>query len=213
MARKGQTMEEKVMTTREKILFTSLRLFSQKGYDGVSMREIAAEVGIKGASIYSHFKGKQNILEAIFEEMTKRSQQIASHMEIPEFPEKEAAVFFEKAGEELLLQMTEGLFHIYATDEFVVMFRKLLISEQHKNAMAAKFLREYYLEAPIKYQTELFSNMQKLGAFKGYEPEIMALHFYSPVYYTLCDYDLGAPYEECDKRLKAHVTNFCKIYQ
>lgn len=49
---------EKEMTTKEKIVYQSLGLFSQKGYDGVSMRENAAAVGIKGASLYNHFSGK-----------------------------------------------------------------------------------------------------------------------------------------------------------
>lgn len=206
-------MEEEKLTTKEKILYTSLRLFSNKGYDGVSMREIAAEVGIKGASIYSHYSGKQNIMEAIFEEMTRRSQQTADYMRIPELPEKEAADFFREAGKDIILQMTEGLFHFYATDEFVVMFRKLLTAEQYKNDVAAKYMKQYYLEAPVKYQTELFANMKKLGSFENYDPEMMALHFYSPVYYTICDFDLGADYDECEQRLKKHVVNFCEIYQ
>ena len=52
---------EKLNSTKERIIFESLNLFSQKGYDGVSMRDIAAAVGIKGASIYNHFKGKEEI--------------------------------------------------------------------------------------------------------------------------------------------------------
>ena len=43
--------------TKQKIIEESLKLFSEKGYEGVSMREIASAVGIKGASIYNHFKG------------------------------------------------------------------------------------------------------------------------------------------------------------
>ena len=54
------------MTTKKRIIIESLRLFASKGYDGVSMREIAAAVGIKGASIYNHFKGKEDIFLAIF---------------------------------------------------------------------------------------------------------------------------------------------------
>ena len=45
-------------TTKERIIYESLRLFSEKGYDGVSMREIAAAVEIKAASLYAHFDGK-----------------------------------------------------------------------------------------------------------------------------------------------------------
>ena len=44
-------------TTKERIIYESLRLFSEKGYDGVSMREIAAAVEIKAASLYAHFDG------------------------------------------------------------------------------------------------------------------------------------------------------------
>ena len=40
--------------TKETILFESLKLFADKGYDGVTVRDIAAEVGIKQSSLYKH---------------------------------------------------------------------------------------------------------------------------------------------------------------
>ena len=40
--------------TKEIILFESLKLFADKGYDGVTVRDIAAEVGIKQSSLYKH---------------------------------------------------------------------------------------------------------------------------------------------------------------
>ena len=48
------------MTTKEKIVETALELFSQRGYGGVSIRDIAREVGIRESSIYNHFPGKQD---------------------------------------------------------------------------------------------------------------------------------------------------------
>ena len=63
---------EATATTREKIIYHALKLFAAKGYSGVSMREIAAAVGIQGASLYNHFKGKEDIFNAIFAEMTKQ---------------------------------------------------------------------------------------------------------------------------------------------
>ena len=44
------------MTTKEKITETALDLFSQRGYDGVSVRDIARAVGIRESSIYNHFQ-------------------------------------------------------------------------------------------------------------------------------------------------------------
>ena len=57
------------MTTKELILSKSLQLFSQRGYEGVSMRDIAAEVGIKAASIYNHFSSKEEIFNHLLNEM------------------------------------------------------------------------------------------------------------------------------------------------
>ena len=54
-------------TTKEKIFDVSLDLFSQKGFDAVSVREIAREVGIRESSIYNHYKSKEAILDAIME--------------------------------------------------------------------------------------------------------------------------------------------------
>ena len=53
-------------TTKEKILFTSIKLFSQRGYKEVSVRDISKAVGIKAASIYNHFRSKSAILDAIY---------------------------------------------------------------------------------------------------------------------------------------------------
>jgi len=40
-----------------------------KGYEGASMSDIAAAAGLRKASLYAHFKGKESIFEAIFEDI------------------------------------------------------------------------------------------------------------------------------------------------
>jgi AcrR family transcriptional regulator len=57
----------KASSTKGKIRDAAIRLFSQNGYDAVSMRDIAAEVGIKAASIYNHFPSKRDILKSMYE--------------------------------------------------------------------------------------------------------------------------------------------------
>jgi AcrR family transcriptional regulator len=52
--------------TKEKIMNAAIKLFSDNGYDKVSMRDIAGEVGIKAASIYNHFPSKEDILKSIY---------------------------------------------------------------------------------------------------------------------------------------------------
>lgn len=207
MARKEETLE-KVISTKEKILITSLKLFSEKGFDGVNMREIASAVGIKGASIYTHYKGKQDIFEAIFEDMKSRYDKIASELFIPAAPNEDMVNMFANIDLNMLINMTEQLFALYAKDEFMVLTRKLLKSEQNHNELAAKYLREYYIEAPVNFQTQLFMMLQGAGVFEGRDPRTLAISFYSPIYYELSAFDLGKPYDECLSDLKKHVKNF-----
>jgi len=50
---------------KEEILKTAAALFREKGYNAVTMRDLAAELGIKAASLYNHISSKQEILQAI----------------------------------------------------------------------------------------------------------------------------------------------------
>ncbi|GAA4916754.1 TetR family transcriptional regulator [Actinomycetospora succinea] len=52
-------------TTREAVLAAARRLFTDRGYDGTSMRDIAAEVGLTTAALYYHFPAKDAILAAL----------------------------------------------------------------------------------------------------------------------------------------------------
>lgn len=52
---------------KKEILERSLILFATQGYFGTSMDDIAKAVGIKKASLYSHFPGKESIFTAVFD--------------------------------------------------------------------------------------------------------------------------------------------------
>jgi AcrR family transcriptional regulator len=70
-------------STRERILDVALDLFTEKGFDGTSLREIAERLGVTKAALYYHFASKDDIL-------------LALHMRLHEF------------GKGALMQMTEG---------------------------------------------------------------------------------------------------------
>jgi AcrR family transcriptional regulator len=53
--------------TRLRILAVSVELFSDRGYAGTSVRDIAEAMGMTKASLYYHFRSKEEILEAVTE--------------------------------------------------------------------------------------------------------------------------------------------------
>ena len=54
--------------TREGILEAAARIFGEKGYHGTSMHDIADSVHLRKASLYHHFKSKQEILIALLDQ-------------------------------------------------------------------------------------------------------------------------------------------------
>jgi len=52
-------------STRERILDVALDLFTEQGFDGTSMREIAEQLHISKPAIYYHFASKEEILMAL----------------------------------------------------------------------------------------------------------------------------------------------------
>lgn len=58
-------MSKTTLTRKQEICITAARLFKQKGYSAVTMRDIAAKVGIKAASLYNHISSKEEILNEV----------------------------------------------------------------------------------------------------------------------------------------------------
>ena len=70
MATRGPTVPRRPSgaDTRKRAQEVALRLFTQQGYDGTTLRDIADELGINKASLYYHFDGKEAILQSLFEQ-------------------------------------------------------------------------------------------------------------------------------------------------
>ncbi len=55
--------------TKQEILNRALELFTEKGYEGTGMDDIAKAVGIRKASLYYHYDGKESIFLAVFNDI------------------------------------------------------------------------------------------------------------------------------------------------
>lgn len=57
--------------TRQRLLQEALRLFAEKGYDAVGIREVAAAAETNVASIAFHFSGKEGLYGAVIEHVAE----------------------------------------------------------------------------------------------------------------------------------------------
>lgn len=141
--------------TKEAILYEALKLFSDKGYDGVSVRDIAGQVGIKQSSLYKHYTSKQDIFDSLVKTMQTRfmDSEICS---LPCGELKEIAREYATVGNEILKKISAEIFHFYLKDPYASQYRKLLSIEKYKNKEIERIYREVYIDSAISYQTDSF---------------------------------------------------------
>lgn len=123
--------------TKDKIFDTALDLFSKKGYDSVSVRTIASEVGIKESSIYNHYSNKKDILMSIlnyFEEYFKGNplddESIRKLLEEnpEEFYHHGSEMFKQQIFEEKILKIMKLIFvQMYQIDEVKEFFLREIL--------------------------------------------------------------------------------------
>ncbi len=87
-------------------------MFSIKGYDAVTIREIASEVGIKESSIYNHFKNKQDILNKIIEETLKRYYSTLENVQVPESEDENVSELYDNITDDTFLDICTKIFFI-----------------------------------------------------------------------------------------------------
>ena len=190
-------MEEKVLSTKEKILVESMKLFSVQGFEAVSVRAIAAAVGVRDSALYKHFPSKQAIFDAIVENSKERfwEQYKKMHLDQPETID--------------LVEMCLKMFRFQTQDEWIVRFRQMLVIEQFKNPDIAKVYKELFIDMPVENQSKIFEKFIEAGVMKGSDPVVMSMELYAPffLYHTVQDKPI-----ELEQRLRQHVQNFKENY-
>ncbi|MEL7570374.1 MAG: TetR/AcrR family transcriptional regulator, partial [Eubacteriaceae bacterium] len=174
------------MSTREKIITVSLDLFSKKGFDAVSVRDISGAVGIKESSLYNHFKNKQDIFDTILKEYSDRWDAIFNNLQLTgddmEFAVDSRTIeMYKNMTSENFAQIAGTLFDYYMTDEINVKFRRMLTIEQYRSEDIAKLFRKISFDDSIEYQAQLFEALIKTGCFIEVDPYILAIEFFSPI--------------------------------
>lgn len=200
------------MSTKEKILNEALRLFSEKGYSDVYVGDIAEAVGIKAPSLYKHFKGKQEIFDSCVEKFYERMTQVRNNLMLPETPETQ--ITYETADLNNIIDFSVGLFMFYWKDEVASKFRKMLMIERYRNQELNKIYEDLFVNGAVQYEEFIFSSLIAAGVIKKEDPHIVALRFYTPIFYLLQKYDMHPEQEEEAKReLISVVKEFCETYK
>ena len=200
------------MTTKQKILNEALTLFAEKGYSAVYVGEIADAVGIKTPSLYKHYKSKQDIFNSCVGVFAEGMENIRNNMQLP--GSKTASFSYETIAEEHLIEVANALFMFYLQDNVAAKFRKMLMIERYHNPEINRLFEDFFIIRAIDHEKEIFSKLIDAKVIKGENPHIIALRFYTPIFYLLQKYDMRPnEIEEAKHELTLVVQEFCKTYK
>ena len=201
------------MDTKKKILEVSLALFAQKGFDGVSVREIAKEVGVRESALYKHYKNKEDILDKIIEEMISSIRNGYELRHVPETLTEGVAEGYRNISEEQLCEMSWSIFKMFTEEPKLSNFRRLLMREQFHNKTFAKYYDKFFIEGVIESQAKTFLQLVDSGLFRKVDERIIALHFYGPIMLLFQQYDCEPEKkDEIKEMLFKHVRAFGENY-
>ena len=198
--------------TKQEILNAALDLFSVQGFEATSISQIANAVGIRKASLYSHFENKQAILVAIVKEVLERYAEHSifalANWDDPDFTKDKQDMTPDAA-----VQMIQGQLRYILHDPAISRARKMLTIEQFQNADLAKLQTRQNYEDVLRYFTGLVGFLIRQGVLTEDDPEIMAAQLCLPitVWLGLCDREPERE-QEVMGLVERHIRQFFRIY-
>ena len=201
------------MSTKELILEEALKQFSQKGFDGTSMSDIAGPLGITKAALYKHFESKQAIFDALIQEMNNSFLKQAGMLHIQGNDAARDAAIYKNLSEDQLIRLGKDLLLYFLHDDYARRFRKMLSMAAYHDKELSEAYMKHYVDDPLSYQGMLLKLMVQEGVLHTENAEIMTLHFYAPIYMLLtsCDRD-PARETEAVEILEKHIRQFNRLY-
>jgi AcrR family transcriptional regulator len=199
------------MTTKQKILNEALTLFSEKGYSAVYVGDIADAVGIKAPSLYKHYKSKQAIFDSCVEVFSERMEQVRNKLRLPYTPN--ADIDYQTASMQTIIEIAINLFVFYLQDDVAAKFRKMLMIERYHNPELNELFENLFMDGAVRYEEKIFSNLIDAKIIKKENPHIIALRFYTPIFYLLQKYDMHPDMvDEAKQELTLVIQEFCNTY-
>lgn len=198
---------KKGLATTKRIIDASAELFAQKGYDAVSLREIADAVGVKESSIYNHFDNKAKILESIFQYFADNASAIRPSDD-------------ELAGLMLVLTpeaILKGIIVSFGKtiDKLIGDTARIILVEMHRNQMAENIYLDVFVNEPCSFFEKLFAKMMESEKLRRVDARQLALVYNNAILSLSVEHGLAKGNPELTRavvmKMMTTVDFFCEM--
>lgn len=163
--------------TKNKIFNSAIELFTQRGFNNVSIKDIADHVGIRQSTVYNHFESKQEILDVVYDFYCYHYLENR-----PSLEEMEPAL-----QNENLIDII-GLIRYDFAEEYLqkmsnitkIIFQRIAIDER-----AREIGKSLVVDEGIKHVEDVFNRGIEIGRFAPFDTHAMSIFINSIRVFTL----------------------------
>lgn len=195
--------------TKEKIFDAAVDLFAERGYDGVSIRDIAKTVGIKESSVYKHYASKDEILDNIFEYMKAR-------LYAPQIIEPDMDALLDHLSFEEIMDLGFQSLKQMMTDPYLVKITRIITIELHHNKKIRDFFLSQMFDRPVDESELLFRRLIDRKKIKPFDPRALATAYFAFTIYMhmetfILRYEEGLDLERIEKKSRTQMKLFAEM--
>lgn len=200
--------------TKERIRDAALELFSEKGYPGTAMNDIAKKIGLTKPALYKHYASKQDIFDAIVAATAAQYEQYTNQINIHVQDAKRDFPVFTEISADALAEKVRQIFLYSLHDETISRFRRMMTIEQFRSPELSRLYSQRYVERMVAYHAGIFRRLMEAGEIRKEPPETLAMLYVAPLITLLgvCDREPEKE-EESLKMLDDHVQLFYRMVQ
>lgn len=156
-------MADYILHRKERLIITTIDLIDELGIQGLSTREIARREGVSEATLFRHFKNKNELLLAVLEYYTKFDADLLESARLKNLKPRDSMVYLVRSYAEY-----------YESYPAITSVMQLLDVLRYEGALAEKI--KSIKKVRMESFKQIIDNAQKTGEMRpGFDSESMAL--------------------------------------
>lgn len=197
--------------TKQRILDASLVLFSEYGFEATSVNQIAEAVGIRKASLYSHYAGKQEIFDAMFGQINEYFDQHSVFSKVDwQNPDRD---YFSNMTADKAVGIVVRQITFLTSDPVMRRVRQLMTIEQYRNREIAENMEKRVYGDVRAFHIGLVRFLISAGVLEDFGVEWMADVLSSTVSMQIqrMDRDPGCEAQALEI-IRSHIERFFAVF-
>ncbi|WP_105615344.1 TetR/AcrR family transcriptional regulator [Vallitalea okinawensis] len=205
---KEQYFREKIKvtkTTKEKLFYSGVLLFSEYGYANVGIRKLCRTVNIKESSFYNHYKGKKELFDTIMDYFVQQYEGvILTEKEIDHIvSSKDIAYFFRYNMEK---------FGRIADDKLYLTILQIIFMECFVNEKAFEINTRNLYHMRKEYTEIILTRMIENGSIRNCDVKLITAQFYYGLMGLLNEFLLLHVWEQNQEEIMKKIHDHIGFY-